>query len=68
MLEKLLAMPNVLITPHQAIATEDALMNIATTTFENIDCFEKGKRSQNELTMHKNVLKDSNPRNAYIQN
>ena len=49
MLEKLLAMPNVIITPHQAFATYEALTNIATTTFYNINCWSKNKRSQNEL-------------------
>jgi len=52
MLAKLLAKPNVLITPHQAFATEDALTNIATTTFENIDSWDKGERSHNELTAY----------------
>ena len=49
MLKKLLAMPNVLITPHQAFATHEALTNIAATTFYNIDCWRSGKRSENEL-------------------
>ena len=68
MLEKLLAMPNVLITPHQAFATKDALTNIATTTFENIDYWENGERSRNELTTLKNGMKEKKPRNTYIQN
>ena len=38
LLKKLLAMPNVLITPHQAFATKQALTNIADTTFYNIEC------------------------------
>ena len=50
LLKKLLAMPNVLITPHQAFATVQALTNIADTTFENIDCFEKNGSCKNELT------------------
>lgn len=50
-LEKLLLMPNVIITPHQAFATHEALTNIATTTFYNIDCWKKNKRSPNELTV-----------------
>ena len=68
MLEKLLAIPNVLITPHQAFATKDALTNIATTTFENIDYWENGERSRNELTTLKNGMKEKKPRNTYIQN
>ncbi|MFN0083674.1 MAG: 2-hydroxyacid dehydrogenase [Ferruginibacter sp.] len=50
MLKKLLAMPNVLITPHQAFATVQALTNIADTTFYNIDCMLKGEQSKNTLT------------------
>jgi D-lactate dehydrogenase len=49
-LKKLLMMPNVLLTPHQAFATEEALINIAGTTFYNIDCWHKKLHSKNELT------------------
>jgi D-lactate dehydrogenase len=50
MLKKLLSMPNVLVTPHQAFATQEALSNIATATFDHIDCWENGQDSLNELT------------------
>jgi D-lactate dehydrogenase len=50
MLKKLLAMPNVLITPHQAFATGEALRNIATTTFYNLQCWKNRKPSGNEIT------------------
>lgn len=50
MLKKLLAMPNVLVTPHQAFATVQALTNIADTTFYNIDCMLKNQQSKNVLT------------------
>ena len=50
-LKKLLTMPNVLITPHQAFVTKEALTNIAATTFDNIYCWKKNQRSQNELSM-----------------
>ena len=50
MLKKLLSMPNVLITPHQAFATQEALVNIASATFDHIDCWENGQDSKNELT------------------
>jgi D-lactate dehydrogenase len=50
MLKKLLAMPNVLITPHQAFATKEALTNIAGITFYNINCWKKNQHSENELT------------------
>lgn len=49
-LKKLLSFPNVLLTPHQAFITKEALKNIADATFQNInDWVEKGK-SVNELT------------------
>ena len=50
-LKKLLIMPNVLITPHQAFATKEALTNIAATTFDNIDCCKNNQHSKNELKM-----------------
>lgn len=51
MLKKLLFMPNVLITPHQAFVTKEALTNIAATTFDNIDCCKNNQHSKNELKM-----------------
>ena len=39
---KLQAMPNVLITPHQAFLTKEAVANIASTTIANINAFEQG--------------------------
>ena len=48
-LKKLLSLPNVLMTPHQAFMTPEALSNIATTTFENIDDWAEGKECKNEL-------------------
>ena len=47
-LERLLSMPNVLISPHQAFATHEALTNIAHTTFYNISCWLAGKKTENE--------------------
>ncbi len=52
LLKKLLSMPNVLITPHQAFATVQALTNIADTTFYNIDCIEKNMICENEVVLH----------------
>ena len=48
-LKKLMSYPNVIITPHQAFATNEALSNIADTTFYNIDCWAKNENSKNEL-------------------
>ncbi len=50
LLKKLLSLPNVLITPHQAFATVQALTNIADTTFYNIDCAQNMIPCKNLLT------------------
>ena len=49
LLLKLLEFPNVLLTPHQAFATIEALQNIAETTFRNLYCWDTGGRPENEL-------------------
>lgn len=46
---KLNAMPNVLITGHQAFLTEEALTNIADTTIGNLDSWESGRPIENNL-------------------
>lgn len=48
-LKKLLSLPNVLITPHQAFATQEALSNIASTTFYNLDCMANHRPCENAL-------------------
>jgi D-lactate dehydrogenase len=48
-LTKLLGCPNVIITPHQAFATNEALSNIADTTFYNLDRWAQDLNSENEL-------------------
>lgn len=48
-LARLLSMPNVLITSHQAFLTEEALSNIAETTVENIVAFFEGGELKNEV-------------------
>ncbi|MGH2664692.1 2-hydroxyacid dehydrogenase [Flavobacterium sp.] len=48
-LARLLTYPNVIITPHQAFATVEALLNIAETTMYNLDCWAQGKNTENEL-------------------
>jgi D-lactate dehydrogenase len=42
--QRLLVFPNVLVTPHQAFLTTEALTNIASATIENIDAFERTGR------------------------
>lgn len=44
------ALPNVLITGHHAFLTKDALTNIAETNIYNLDCWQEGKETENELT------------------
>lgn len=48
-LARLISMPNVLVTSHQAFLTNEALGNIADTTLANINSFYSGQRSGNEL-------------------
>ncbi|WP_420321996.1 2-hydroxyacid dehydrogenase [Flagellimonas sp.] len=54
-LKKLLSLSNVLLTPHQAFMTTEAVRNIAETTFENIDAWANGKQSTNELLPEESV-------------
>ena len=48
-LARLLTMPNVLITSHQAFLTREALENIAATTVSNIKSFFEGGIPDNEI-------------------
>ena len=48
-LARLLSLPNVLVTSHQAFFTREAMQAIAMVTMENIYAFEHGKELQNEL-------------------
>lgn len=48
-LARLLSMPNVILTSHQAFLTEEALANIADTTVQNIRSFFSGQEVQNEI-------------------
>ncbi|WP_420601146.1 2-hydroxyacid dehydrogenase [Flagellimonas sp.] len=54
-LKKLLSLPNVLLTPHQAFMTAEAVQNIAQTTFENIDAWAKGEKCTNELQPEESI-------------
>ncbi len=51
-LARLLSMPNVLVTSHQAFLTEEALGNIAETTIANIRGFFAGEPMPNEICYH----------------
>ena len=48
-LARLLVMPNVIVTSHQAFFTKEALHNIAETTLGNIKEFAEGKELTNEV-------------------
>ena len=50
LLMDLLNHPKVLLTPHQAFATKEAIARIAETTVYNLNCWAKGEPSQYELT------------------
>ncbi len=50
LLSRLISMPNVIVTSHQAFLTEEALNNIAETTVNNIlSCFNNNGMCDNEL-------------------
>ena len=46
---RLLSFPNVMITSHQGFFTKEALANIAQTTLGNVQTFEKGEESPNDV-------------------
>ena len=48
-LKELMSFKNVLVTGHQAFLTDEALMNIGTTTIYNLDCFAKEEVTKNYL-------------------
>ncbi len=47
---RLISFPNVLITSHQGFFTQEAMEQIAVTTFNNIDAFVNGKELKNRVT------------------
>lgn len=55
-LKELLSFENVVLTPHQAYVTHEALANIAEITFKNIECWEKEDVCTNELGYETLVL------------
>lgn len=52
-LQRLLTFPNVIVTSHQAYFTDTALQNIAETTIVNLNDFEQGRSSVNEVKLEK---------------
>ncbi len=59
-LSRLIMMPNVLITSHQAFLTHEALKRIAEITLSNFRCFFDGKPLENEITQKKKTVFISN--------
>ncbi len=51
-LARLISLPNVIVTSHQAFLTHGALENIAETTMENIKAFFEGAELVNEVKTH----------------
>ena len=49
LIERLMSFNNVLITPHQAFFTKEAVEEIAFTTIKNLTDFEKGRPLENEV-------------------
>ena len=49
-ISRLMTFPNVLITAHQAFFTREALTQIARTTLENLEAFEKSMEEMNEIS------------------
>lgn len=65
-LARLISMPNVIVTSHQAFLTDEALKNIAETTLENLRQFFDGEGLANEIcyqcTKYGHCVKESNGR------
>ena len=51
-LARLLTFPNILVTSHQAFFTNEALANIAQTTYENVKLFFEKDETPNEICYH----------------
>ena len=54
-LSKLMGFSNVLITPHQAFASNEALKNIAATTFHNLSLWGQNSSIENEITYSEDI-------------
>lgn len=55
-LSRLIMMPNVLITSHQAFLTHEALRRIAEITLGNLRCFFDGNPLENEIITKKKII------------
>ncbi|MBE6649497.1 MAG: 2-hydroxyacid dehydrogenase [Ruminococcaceae bacterium] len=59
-LARLISMPNVIVTSHQAFLTEEALSNIAETTVKNISKHFKEGKCKNEICYRCGKVEDCN--------
>ena len=57
-LARLISMPNVIVTSHQAFLTKEALANIAETTVNNLITFAEKGECENELCYRAGVADD----------
>ena len=48
-LTRLISMPNVIVTSHQAFLTKEALNAIAKTTVDNLNAYFNGEKLENEV-------------------
>lgn len=64
-LARLISMPNVIVTSHQAFLTEEALENIAETTAQNLVVFFETKQCANELCYHGETPEDCKDRKCF---
>ena len=56
LLKKLLSFSNVLLTPHQAFVTNEAVQNIAEITIDNLEHWKNNSPCKNELGLEISVL------------
>ena len=64
-LARLISMPNVIVTSHQAFLTEEALENIAQTTVDNILQLQQTGQCPNELCHQCGISEDCNDKKCF---
>ncbi|MEO5563691.1 MAG: 2-hydroxyacid dehydrogenase [Chitinophagaceae bacterium] len=67
LLKRLIAMSNVLITPHQAFATNEAIGNIFQTTFQTLHCWSNDRTAEHELVAGYEITAQAGQKNECIQ-
>ncbi len=64
-LSRLISMPNVIVTSHQAFLTEEALENIAETTVSNLKSFFEKGQCKNEICSRCGAVEDCKDRKCF---